>query len=619
MCGIAGIYNFSGAPIEPNRLARMAESIRHRGPDDDGTLIDGSFGMTMRRLSIIDLETGAQPVSSEDGFVSVIFNGEIYNYVELRASLESKGHAFSTKSDTEVIVHLYEEHGAALANELIGMFAIAVWDAKHRKLTLIRDRMGVKPLYWTRRGDEFLFGSEIKCLRAATDIPPEIDMQALDAYLSCQYFPFDTTIYSSVRKLRAGHIMTIENKHHSIERYWEIKFPDAPIDIGEKEAVNRFTELFYKSVQRRLISDVPLGAFLSGGIDSASVLAAMREISGLPVKTFTLGFGSEAPGYSELDSSRVSASFFGAEVNERIASASDILENIDRILYHFDEPFGGGLHTWFLSEFSSPHIKVALTGIGADELLGGYQRQKRLNIVRAFKMLPPSARKAVVALSSPTGLQNNIIKLNRLASATKNDIYYEWISVADESIKKKLYNHSFYSARSSNSLGNWAASVFDCDLPSNTDDLISFLELKTTLPDDFLNYTDRMTMAWGLEAREPFLDHQLVEFAVSLPMNMKINNGVTKYILKKAMSDKLPSEIVHRKKQPFHLPIGIWLRNELRPLLENTLCASELASEKYFEPLALRKLAADHINGSSDNGWLIWSLLLLERLMRLYI
>jgi len=234
-------------------------------------------------------------------------------------------------------------------------------------------------------------------------------------------------------------------------------------------------------------------------------------------------------------------------------------------------------------------------------------------------MLPPFARKAAVAIASTAGLRNNITKLNRLASASKNDIYYEWISVADESMKNKLYKHSFYSARSSNSLGNLAASVFGYDLPSNTDDLISFLELKTTLPDDFLNYTDRMTMAWGLEAREPFLDHQLVEFAVSLPMNMKINNGVTKYILKKAMSDKLPSEIVRRKKQPFHLPIGIWLRNELRPLLENTLCASELASEKYFEPLALRGLVDNHINGLSDNGWLIWSLMLVERWMKKHI
>jgi asparagine synthase (glutamine-hydrolysing) len=594
----------------------MAESMRHRGPDDDGSLIDGSFGMTMRRLSIIDLETGAQPVSSEDGSVSVIFNGEIYNYVELRASLESKGHRFSTKSDTEVIVHLYEQYGAALATELIGMFAIAVWDSKLRKLILIRDRLGVKPLYWTRRGDELIFGSEIKCLLAASDIPPDIDSRALDAYLSCQYFPFDTTIYSTVRKLRAGHIMTIENNRHSIERYWEIKFPDDPLDISEKEAVKRFTELFYISVKRRLISDVPLGLFLSGGIDSASVLAAMSEISGSSFKTFTLGFGEEAPGYSEFESSRVSASFWGADNNERIASATDICDNIDRILHHFDEPFGGGLHTWFLSEFSSPHIKVALTGIGADELFGGYQRQKRLSLIRVFKTLPLSIRKTTVSLASYSSLRNNAGKLNRLASSSDRDIYYEWISIADESLKRTLYNPVFHSERSHDSLGGWAASIFGSDMPSKTDDLISFLELKTTLPDDFLNYTDRMTMGWGLEAREPFLDHQLVEFAVSLSMNLKVKNGESKYILKKAMSDKLPAKIVNRKKQPFHLPIGIWLRNELRPLIEKTLCASELASEKYFEPAALRKLVDDHIAGSSDNGWILWSLFLVEHWMK---
>jgi len=625
MCGIAGIYNFEGKPVERERLERMAEVMRYRGPDGSGMHVDGSFGMSMRRLSIIDLDTGDQPMFNEDGTVAVIFNGEVYNYRELRAGLESRGHKFRTKSDTEVIVHLYEERGADLADALCGMFAIAVWDASRRRLLLVRDRLGVKPLYYAEHAGELLFGSEIKALFAAADVPRKVDAAGLDAYMQVQYFPLERTAFAAVKKLRAGHRMIVEDGRCEIEKWWEVRFPQTHERVDEASAVSRFRELFFKSVERRLVSDVPVGAFLSGGIDSSAVVAAMAEAAGGDVKTFTIGFGAEAREFSELEHAQQAAEAFGAERFERVIRAEEVGERIERVLAHFDEPFGGGLHTFLVSEIAAPHVKVALSGIGADELLGGYERQKKARLVARYAGLPDGARRAALAGAralrrsrASLPLADKIEKLDRLSRASALDLYFEWIAVFDDSFRRMVYKPDFYNAVSEKTLGASLAPLLGNAMPKNLDDRISFLELKTTLADDFLNYTDRMSMAWSLEARTPFLDHELVEYCATLPIEMKVRNGETKYILKKAMECALPEEITGRAKQPFVLPIGIWFRGPLRPLVEKTLMRGELAAESYIEPAAAAALAREHLDGAADHSWRLWSLIMLERWFRKY-
>ncbi|HOX28345.1 MAG TPA: asparagine synthase (glutamine-hydrolyzing), partial [bacterium] len=318
MCGIAGILNFEDEPVDRRRLVKMAESIRHRGPDDDGFFTTGAFGMAMRRLSIIDLNTGAQPIFNEAGSVSVIFNGEIYNHKSLRSDLEGRGHVFKTASDTEVIAHLYEESGADFVHLLRGMFAIAIWDECEKRLLLIRDRLGVKPLYYAVHNGELIFGSEIKCLFAAADIPRSPDPAGIDSYLRTQYAPLDITAFKGVRKLRAGHLISAGASGFETKQYWEVNFPSIHDDIGEAEAISRFREMFMQSVEMRLMSDVPLGSFLSGGIDSGAVTAAMSRLTGEPVRAFTIGFGDEATGFSELDEARITAKTCGANFHGRL-------------------------------------------------------------------------------------------------------------------------------------------------------------------------------------------------------------------------------------------------------------------------------------------------------------
>ncbi len=621
MCGIAGIFNFEGIPVERRRLELMADSIRHRGPDDDGFHIDGAAGLAMRRLSIIDLETGAQPIFNEDRSVCVVFNGEIYNYRELRGDLESRGHSFRTESDTEVIAHLYEEYGEDLAGRLNGMFAIALWDSARKKLMLFRDRLGIKPLYYAEYGGELLFGSEMKCLLAAADLPRDADRTGLDFYLRTQYFPFDHTVFRAVRKLMPGHRMTIDAGGRRIEKYWELSFGGC--DDSEPRAVERFRELFFKSVERRMIADVPLGAFLSGGIDSAAVLAVMSELKGGGVKTFTIGFGPEAKGYSELSPARVTADHCGADFHGWVVGAGDISSRMDRVLDHFDEPVGGGLHTFLVSELASQHVKVALSGIGSDELLGGYERQKKARLIAACRRTPGPVRKEMLAamkrVTSIAGFRaaaDKLSKLDRLAGAPDRDLYFEWIAVFDDSLRASLYQQDFFDETNLITPGAAAEKVFADRLPGDFDDRISFLELKTTLPDDFLNYTDRMSMAWSLEARVPFLDHELVEYVASLPMSLKLCGGTTKYLLKQAMRGLLPGHVINRRKQPFLLPLGTWLRGVLKPLVENTLLNGELACEPLLRPDAVRRMVALHLDGQADYHWQLWSVMLLEKWIR---
>lgn len=618
MCGIAGIFSFRGNAPSEDRARSMARSIVHRGPDDEGYFSSGPLSMGMRRLSIIDLESGRQPISGEDGSVTVVFNGEIYNYRELTEELKKLGHVFKTKCDTETIAHLYEEYGSAFVEKLNGMFAIALWDEKIKKLYLFRDRLGIKPVFYMEQDDELLFGSEIKCLSAGGGRLKGPDPQALDYYFTSQYFPAEKSIYRNVKKLLAGHYLEITDAGMKMRRYWTPGFHKEKLDISETEAIEKFRELFRRSVQRRLVADVPLGAFLSGGVDSSAVVSIMSEMTGGdPVRTFSIGFGEEAPEFNELPHVETAARHAGATMRTWVVKPQELLERLDKIIHHFDEPFGGGLHTFLVSEIAAKEVKVALTGIGADELLWGYERQKKARLVSMYSKLPGPARAALRAGASALGSKSfseKASKLDRLASSTVRELYFDWICVFDKSAKETLYAPAFKNAVS-NGISDYAFEIFGDQIPADFNDMISCLELKTTLADDFLNYTDRTSMAWSLEARVPFLDHELVEFVVSLPHEFKTKGGVTKYLLKKSMEGILPDEIIYRKKQPFFLPLGTWFRGGLKPLVVDCLLSSSPAYAEYLNPDAVRIMAVDHLEGKADNTWKLWSVILFEKWM----
>ncbi len=625
MCGIAGIFSYNGRQPERDRVELMTETIVHRGPDDSGFFFDGPLGMGMRRLSIIDLDGGRQPMFNEDKSIAVVFNGEIYNYRELKRNLEAGGHIFRTNSDTEVIVHLYEDYGENFVCELNGMFAIALWDSHANGLLLVRDRLGIKPLYYADLENEFLFGSEIKCITAAAPrLRSGVDSRALDWYLTTQYFPLDRTHLKGVKKLLPGHLMRVGSAGFKTRRYWQVKFPSQKSRMSDKDVVERFRRLFTDAVRRRMIADVPLGAFLSGGIDSSAVVAVMTSLTDAPVRTFSIGFGAEARGYNELGYAEETARHCAADAHTWVIKPGDVKSRLEHVLEHFDEPFGGGLHTYLVSELAIKEVKVALSGIGADELLFGYERQKKAKFVELYSGLPSSAktvlRKGSAAIAGlPGGRQfaDKLDKLDRLASASERSVYFDWISVFNEGMKKDIYTYGFFNESRDNPVHDYVFDSFsESEIPEEFDDLISFLELKTTLPDDFLNYTDRMSMAWSLEARTPFLDHELVEFAASLPAAMKLKNGEAKYPLKQAMRGLLPDEIIYRKKQPFFLPLGIWFRGELRPFVEECLAGGEMKSGEFIRADGAAKMARAHLSGRADYTWQIWSLILFEHWCR---
>lgn len=624
MCGITGIFKYGGGPVERGRVEEMTRTLVHRGPDDSGFFFDGPLGMGMRRLSIIDIAGGRQPIFNEDKTIAAVFNGEIYNYRELRRDLESNGHIFRTDSDSEVIVHLYEEQGEEFPHKLNGMFAIALWNSAEGTLLLVRDRLGIKPLYYAEAGGELLFGSEIKALTgAAPALRGEIDSRALDWYLTTQYFPLDRTLLKGVRKLLPGHMMQVRKTGTSISQYWRVRFPSEKLRIGEDEVVERFRQLFTDAVGRRMIADVPLGAFLSGGIDSSAVVAVMSSLTDEPVRTFSIGFGEEARSFNELGYAGETARHCGAESHTWVIKPGDVRSRLERVLEHFDEPFGSGLHTYLVSELAAKEVKVALSGIGADELLFGYERQKKARFVQAYSGLPAAAKsvlkRGVSAVSGAPGarrLAEKFDKLDRLATSSNRGIYFDWISVFNDALKRDVYTDAYYRESVEQPVHDYVFGAFGDDVPEEFDDLISYLELKTTLPDDFLNYTDRMSMAWSLEARTPFLDHELVEFAAALPADMKLRNGETKFPLKKAMHGLLPGEIIYRRKQPFFLPLGIWFRGELRPFVEEQLAGGGLSCGEYIDPAGAAKLAKSHLEGRADYTWQLWSLILVEQWFR---
>ncbi len=622
MCGICGRVNHDeNQAVDEDLLKRMTATMVYRGPDDQGFFLHGNVGLGHRRLSIIDLDSGRQPIFNEDSSVCVVFNGEIYNYKELRQSLLDKGHAFRTHSDTEVLVHLYEEVGDMFVQQLRGMFSIALWDDRGKKLVLARDRVGKKPLYYTYLDEQcFLFGSEIKAILEDKEVSRQVDLEALDSYLSLLYVPAPLTMFRGIKKLPAGHLLVFQNGKVNIKKYWDLHFQE---DGGHSENhyIERLREVLYEAVRIRLRSNVPLGAFLSGGIDSTVVVSIMSDLLDRPVTTSSVGF--ELEGYNELPYAREVAEQIRS--NHREFTVQPNVESlISELVWHFDEPFAdsSAIPTYYVSKTTREAVKVALSGDGGDEIFAGYSRYY------------------VDSLEQYLRKGSRFIKpylLGRLAGAMpewvkgRNMIGHLALDPAEAYARK--HSHDLFSREAKKLLysGPVREELADFDVyqifrdyyedndATNPLDRALYVDLKTYLVDDILVKVDRMSMANSLEVRAPLLDHHVIEFMATLPPSFKIRFGTRKYILKKTMSHKFSRSLLARKKHGFTVPLAEWLSHELRGMVESHIFDPNARCRSYFDVGYLWKIWSDHLNGVRDHSHMIWMVLMLELWHRRFI
>ena len=611
MCGIAGYYLRDGKAELP-LVQAMCDQIRHRGPDDEGYHVEGGCALGMRRLSIIDLSTGHQPITNEDGSVWVVFNGEIYNYQQLRHELIARGHHFVTNSDTETLVHLYEQEGPAGLERLRGMFAYAIWDARRRRLFLARDRFGKKPLYYAILPEGLYFASELKCLRAA-GVPAEIDRDALRLFFQFTYIPEPMSCFQAIRKLPAGSWLTYDASGVvEQQRYWEVPEPVAETraDFREDEVCNRLRETFDESVRIRMIADVPLGAFLSGGIDSSSVVASMARQSPDPVRTFSIGFEESA--FNELEYAALVARQYRTDHHE-IMVRPDAVDLVSRMVRHFDEPFGdsSAIPTFIVSEFAVQHVKVALSGDGGDELFAGYDRFQAVAKLRKLDRLPQALRNFGSWLAD--WLPYAAYGKNYLHAMTRPTVFERYLesNFAPWFLRKELLQPDWMLPADSAFL---MRSLADFLLPGDADALSQALYFETTqnLTADMLVKVDRMSMANSLEVRCPVLDHELAALAASIPHAWKIRDGQGKYIFLRAVGDRLPPALLRRAKMGFGVPLSQWFQGPLRTFLWDHLTSDSFVNRGIVSPAFVRKLLAEHDCGRRNNSHWLWSLLVLE-------
>jgi asparagine synthase (glutamine-hydrolysing) len=610
MCGIAGFVHLD-QPAERARVQAMCDRIRHRGPDDEGVHVDRGCGIGMRRLSIIDLSTGHQPISNEDGTVWIVFNGEIYNYQELRAKLIAQGHVFQTSSDTETLIHLYEQEGVEGLRRLRGMFAYAIWDARQERLFLARDRFGKKPLYYAVLPTGIFFGSEISCLREA-GVPLETDPEALRLYFQFNYIPDPFTAYKAIRRLPAGSWLTYERGTVRQGRYWQMPAPtaEAAPNFSRAEAVVRIREKFDEAVRIRMIADVPLGAFLSGGLDSSSVVASMALQSKEPVKTFSIGF--EESRFNELPYARMVAEKYATEHHE-IVVRPDSIDIIRKFAKHFGEPFAdsSAIPTFIVSEFAARHVKVALSGDGGDELFGGYTSLRQAQSLSRFDAAPQSVRLLMSWLSSKLPYAAYGKNFLHMAGRRNGLDRYFAFNYAPFHLRSKLLRPDWMLPAES---GFLARALPDCILPEDAGTIsqIMYFEAAANLTGDMLVKVDRMSMANSLEVRSPLLDHELAELAATIPHAWKFNRTQGKSILIEALGDRLMPELINRPKWGFGVPLGDWFRGSLREFLRDNLMSRSFLERDIIDPGFLRTLLDEHDSGRRDNNHWLWSLLVLS-------
>jgi asparagine synthase (glutamine-hydrolysing) len=617
MCGITGFIDmWDPGAIRDNEtrgqlLDRMCRVITHRGPDDQGILLREGIALGMRRLSIIDLAGGHQPMSGEDGSVTIVFNGEIYNFLEIEASLLARGHSFQTRSDTEAIVHAYEEFGAGCLELLRGMFAFAIWDDRARKLFVARDRAGKKPLYYTvTPKGTLVFGSELKSLLEHPEVNREINPEALDAYFTLGYVPDPLTIFQNVHKLPPGHYLTFAAGRIDIQEYWDFNFEPAQ-SRREEDYLEELLFLLDESVRLRLISDVPLGAFLSGGIDSSTIVALMARHMGQPVKTFSIGFREDS--YNELKYARVAAKKFGTDHHEFFVTP-DICSIVDELVWHFDEPFAdsSAIPTYVVSKLAREHVTVILSGDGGDELFAGYTRYVVERKRGAFSHLPAVVRKGLLKPLShrlPHGMLGRNFIHN--VALDKVERYLDSLSIFTCLNKESLYTDSFRRALHGANTVAHSFRDYAARISTGEDiDKLLYIDSKTYLPGDILTKVDRMSMAASLEARAPLLDHKLIEFVARTPASLKLSGYETKYLLKRAIKDLVPAEILNRPKQGFGVPMQDWINKQLRERIRDTL--GGIQQRGYIEPAYVNVLLDEHERGRRDHSMALWSLFMFE-------
>lgn len=624
MCGIYGMLHLDGAPAAAEALRPMARRTVHRGPDDEGSHADGALAFGMRRLSIIDVAGGHQPLSNEDGTLSLIANGEIYNYRTLRTELVAQGHRFRTASDCETILHLYEQHGDAFVERLNGMFAFALWDARRRRLLLGRDRLGVKPLYLRNDGRRLIFASEAKAILALPGIRAELDPGALSSYLALGYVPAPQSMFRGIRKLPPATLLVAEDGKVGEQTYWRVP---SSIDAGpsEDEWVDRVRSRLEESVRMQMVSDVPIGAFLSGGVDSSAVVAFMAAASERPVKTYAIGFeGGEAEAYyNELPFARKIAQRFGTEHHE-IVVRPDVAALLPPLLWQMDEPIADTafLTTYLVSQFARRDVTVILSGVGGDELFGGYRRYLGSRYQAYFDRLPTGLRRAASALGEKLPGDRHSALLNALrlakgflstAGLPFDERYRSYVEVFPDEAATALLRRPC--EREHDAL----ASAFGAATSGDELNQMLAVDAQTQLPDDLLLLTDKMSMAVSLECRVPLLDHELVELAARMPQEVKIRGGRLKHALKAALKDLLPADILERKKRGFGTPMGAWLKGELAPLLRELLSCESIEARGLFRPPEVAALIAAHGANRIDGTDRLLTLLNLEIWARMYI
>ncbi len=628
MCGITGaVWTRPELAIDALTLNRMTAAISHRGPDDEGTHCEAfqanSIGdipgvaLGFRRLSIIDVAGSHQPLSNEDGSVWIVFNGEIYNYLDLRRRLEGRGHKFRTNGDTETIVHLYEDLGLECFQHLNGMFAIAIWDRKQRRLILARDRLGQKPLYYRRDAGRLLFGSELKTLRMVPGLNWDLDPGAIDEYLTFQYVPHPNTIYRGVRKLPPAHYAVFKDDHLELNCYWNLD-PAHETPIREHEAIEVVRERLTDAVRLRLQAEVPLGAFLSGGIDSSIIVALAQSLRSDPIRTFSIGFS--VADYDETAYAARVAQHLGTQ-HTRFEVTPDAVDVLHKLVWHYDEPFGdsSAVPTWYLSELTKREVTVALSGDGGDELFAGYERYRALllsrrldqctfglfgNLNRVMQWLPDSSRQR--------SLMRRAKRFCEALGQPPLRRYMNWIQIFSERLRAELYTDGFVEKLPGDDPVEFIQAAWQRVGQRDLITKASLGDMLTYLPCDLNTKVDIASMAHGLEVRQPMLDYRVAEFASALPIGLKYNRGRGKQLLRKAFGERLPGEVFTRAKMGFGVPIADWFKGPLRSLLEETLLNPQALSAAYLKTDVVRRLVQQHVTGQVNHAYRLWTLLFLE-------
>jgi len=628
MCGICGIISFNNNIVTEPVIHSMCKVISHRGPDDEGMFIGNNshVGLGMRRLSIIDLQTGHQPVFNEDKSICLVLNGEIYNFQELKTRLINEGHKFYTKTDTEVVAHLYEKYGYDCVTHLRGMFAFALWDDNKKALFIARDRVGKKPLVYAVNNGQLSFGSEIKCLLEAGSSKREIDHNAIDMFLTYQYIPSPMTIFDDIKRLPPASYMVCDSKGNiKITKYWELDF-SKKTNLTFTESCGEIKRILTESTKLRMISDVPLGAFLSGGHDSSIIAGIMSRLSDKPVKTFSIGFEEE--GFSELPYARIVANHFGTEHNE-FNVKPDMIEILPKLIWHYDQPFADTsiIPSYYVSNITRKYVKVALNGDGGDENFCGYLRYPAIKLSSMFpfeilgrKFYEKTGK--MIPLVETTSVKNKLRYFRRFFTALGEPVPVRnvlWHCFFTNEIKRFIYSDYMNNMIKQNSY-DYLVDVYNKPDYDDILDRVSYTDINTYLPEDLLVKMDIASMSNSLEARSPLLDHNLLEFTATLPSSWKLKNGINKkYILKETFRDFLPKEIMSRPKQGFGIPIGKWLREDLSGYLKEILYSEQTMRRPYFNHKNIKILVENHLSGKEDHGYRLFALIVLELWHRIFI